>query len=66
MIHDVLRPQYPNINHKRVYRIYTAEGLSIRKRKKIKRVVVRVAIYVRQQAEGQSTRLNSSRAGRAR
>ncbi len=27
MIHDVLRPQYPNINHKRVYRIYTAEGL---------------------------------------
>ena len=32
MIHDVLRPQYPNINHKRVYRLYTAEGLSIRKR----------------------------------
>jgi putative transposase len=28
MIHDVLRPQYPGINHKRVYRIYTAEGLS--------------------------------------
>ena len=26
MIHDVLRPQFPNINHKRVYRIYTAEG----------------------------------------
>lgn len=24
MIHDVLRPQYPGINHKRVYRIYTA------------------------------------------
>ena len=24
MIHDVLRPQYPEINHKRVYRIYTA------------------------------------------
>ena len=34
MIHDVLRPQYPSINHKRVYRIYKAEGLSIRKRKK--------------------------------
>jgi putative transposase len=30
MIHDVLRPQFPNINHKRVYRIYTAQGLSIR------------------------------------
>ena len=27
MIHYVLRPQFPNINHKRVYRIYTAEGL---------------------------------------
>ena len=36
MIHDVLRPQYPDINHKRVYRLYTAEGLSIRKRKKTK------------------------------
>ena len=34
MIHDVLRPQYPGINHKRVYRMYTTEGLSIRKRKK--------------------------------
>ena len=32
MIHDMLRPQYPNINHKRVYRLYTAEGLFIRKR----------------------------------
>ena len=44
MIHDVLRPQYPDINHKRVYRIYTAEGLSIRKRKKIKRIGVRVPL----------------------
>jgi putative transposase len=44
MIHDVLRPQYPDINHKRVYRIYTAEGLSIRKRKKTKRIGVRVPL----------------------
>ena len=44
MIHDVLRPQYPNINHKRVYRIYTAECLSIRKRKKTKRIGVRVPL----------------------
>ena len=44
MIYDVLRPQFPNINHKRVYRIYTAEGLSIRKRKKTKRVGVRVPL----------------------
>ena len=44
MIHDVLCPQYPGINHKRVYRIYTAEGLSIRKRKKTKRIGVRVPL----------------------
>ena len=44
MIHDVLRLQFPGINHKRVYRIYTAEGLSIRKRKKTKRVGVRVPL----------------------
>ena len=42
MIHYVLRAQYPGINHKRVYRIYTAEGLTIRKRKKTKRVGARV------------------------
>ena len=44
MIHDVLRAHYPNINHKRVYRLYTAEGLSIRKRKKAKRIGVRVPL----------------------
>ena len=42
MIHDVLRPEYPGTNHKRVYRIYTAEGLSIKKRKRVLRVGVRV------------------------
>ena len=30
MIHDVLRPQYPGINHKRVYRLYSEQGLSLR------------------------------------
>ena len=44
MIHDVLRPQYPCISHKRIYRIYTAEGLSIRKREKTKRSGVRVPL----------------------
>ena len=48
MIHDVLRPKYPNINHKRVYRLYTAEGLSIRKRKKTKRVGLRVPLVAAQ------------------
>jgi putative transposase len=44
MIHDVLRAEFPDINHKRVYRIYTAEGLSIRKRKKSKRIGGRVPL----------------------
>ena len=56
MIHDVLRPQFLNNNHKRVYRIYTAEGLSIRKRKKTKRIGVAVFAHllaVAQQAPAQ-------------
>jgi putative transposase len=44
MIHYVLRPQYPDINHKRVYRLYAQEGLAIRKRKKPKRVGVHVPL----------------------
>ena len=37
-------PQFSGINHKRVYRLYTAQGLSIRKRKKTKRMGVRVPL----------------------
>ena len=44
MIHEVLRPQYPNINNMHVYRIYTAECLSIREHKKTKRIGVRVPL----------------------
>ena len=44
MIHDALRLQYPGINHKRVYRIYTEEGLSIRKRKRALRIGVPVPL----------------------
>ena len=44
MIHDALRPQYPGINHKRIYRLYCQEGLAIRKRKKTKRVGVRLPL----------------------
>ena len=44
MIHDVLRPQYPGINHKRIYRLYSQESLAIRKRKKLKRTGVRVPL----------------------
>lgn len=44
MIHDVLRSHYSGINYKPVYRIYTSEGLPIRKRKKTKRDGVRVPL----------------------
>ena len=36
-IHDLLRPQFPSVNHKRVYRLYTAANLAVRKRKKVRR-----------------------------
>jgi hypothetical protein len=36
-IHDLLRPEYPGVNHKRVYRLYSAANLALRKRKKTKR-----------------------------
>lgn len=48
MIHDRLRPKYPNINHKCVYRHYTAESLSIRKHKKTKRIGMRVQLVATQ------------------
>jgi putative transposase len=36
-IHDLLRPEFPRVNHKRVYRLYSAANLTVRKRKKAKR-----------------------------
>jgi len=36
-IHDLLRPQFPSVNHKRVYRLYTEANLTVRKRRKAKR-----------------------------
>ena len=36
-IYDMLRPQFPGVNHKRVYRLYSAATLAVRKRKKVKR-----------------------------
>ena len=36
-IHDLLRPEFPDVNHKRVYRLYCAANLAVRKRKKPKR-----------------------------
>ena len=36
-IHDLLRPEFPGVNHKRVYRLYSAANLTVRKRKKARR-----------------------------
>jgi putative transposase len=36
-IHDLLRASFPKVNHKRVYRLYSAADLAVRKRKKAKR-----------------------------
>ena len=36
-IHDLLRPEFPDVNHKRVYRLYTEANLTVRKRRKVKR-----------------------------
>jgi putative transposase len=38
-IHDLLRPAYPTINHKRVYRLYAGASLAVRKRRKAKRPI---------------------------
>ena len=35
-IHDLLRPRFPGVNHKRVYRLYTEAKLAVRKRRKAK------------------------------
>jgi putative transposase len=36
-IHDLLRPEFGGVNHKRLYRLYQQSNLSVRKRKKAKR-----------------------------
>ena len=36
-VHDVLRADFPGVNHKRIYRLYKAADLAVRKRKKAKR-----------------------------
>src|SRR5438045_4644939 len=36
-IHDLLRRDFPAVNHKKVYRLYHEAGLSVRRRKKAKR-----------------------------
>ena len=34
-IHDMLQADFPGVNHKRVYRLYSEANLAVRKRKKV-------------------------------
>jgi len=36
-IHDLLRPTFPGVNHKRVYRLYNDANLAVKRRRKAKR-----------------------------
>lgn len=36
-LHDLLRPEFPNVNHKNVYRLYCDANLAVRRRKKARR-----------------------------
>ena len=36
-LHDLLRPEYPTVNHKKVYRLYREANLAVRRRKKVRR-----------------------------
>ncbi len=38
-IHDLLRPIFPGVNHKKVYRLYSDANLAVRKRRKVKRPI---------------------------
>jgi putative transposase len=44
MIHDLLRPEHPGINHKRIYRLYNEAGLAVRRQVKAKRYGERVPL----------------------
>ena len=38
-LHDLLDTEFPNVNHKRIYRLYREAKLSVRRRRKTKRTV---------------------------
>lgn len=39
-VHDLLRPDFPGVNHRRVYRLYSDANLAVRKRKKVRRPAI--------------------------
>lgn len=36
-LHDLLRPEFPDVNHKKVYRLYREANLAVRRRRKVRR-----------------------------
>jgi putative transposase len=44
MIHDLLRPDNPGINHKRIYRLYSEADLAVRRKVKARRYGERVPL----------------------
>ena len=38
-LHDLLNTEFPNVNHKRIYRLYREAKLGVRRRRKTKRLV---------------------------
>jgi putative transposase len=36
-LHDLVRPEFPDVNHKKVYRLYREADLAVRRRRKAKR-----------------------------
>ncbi len=36
-LHDLLRPEYPDVNHKKIYRLYREANLAVRRRRKVRR-----------------------------
>lgn len=36
-LHDLLRPEFPDVNHKKIYRLYREADLAVRRRRKAKR-----------------------------
>ncbi len=36
-LHDLLRPEFPDVNHKKIYRLYREANLAVRRRRKVRR-----------------------------
>ena len=43
-LHDLLRPEFPTVNHKKIYRLYREANLAVRRRRKMRRPVARLPL----------------------